>query len=289
MANKVLDCFQGNAGNWIYLFISDEGLAWIRQNRPKAYKCIAQKRLDQQKYVTHMAQETRYNYAEIKNAVGQRIKTQFGKTPGECLTAFLSGKTVKGVNGYTVGGVKVGTIGIGIGAKINENTGVPVGSTIKADSLVSDDGKYEVVYDCETEKPLGVYKIRGNGDLGRQVSYYDETTGRFKSGSKASNEFWSEACGALSSILTKFLEWLGSLFGVKEAAEISSLQSDGWVSSKSTTNTSTSGTGGSNSGISMAGVGMVAAGVVALAMLAKGKGNSTPQTVIKQKGRKRRN
>lgn len=288
MANKVLDCFQGNAGNWIYLFISDEGLAWIRTNRPKAYKCIYQKRLDQQKYVTHMAQETRYTYAEIKNAVGNRIKTQFGKTAGECLTAFLNGQTVKGVNGYTVGGVKVGTIGVGIGAKIDENTGVPVGSTIKADALVSDDGKYEVVYDCQTDKPLGVYKIRGNGDLGRQVSYYDETTGRFKSGSKASNEFWSEACSGLSSILTKFLEWLGSLFGIKEAAEISSLQSDGWVSNRASTNTSTSGTGGANSGVSMAGVGIAAAGIVALAMLAKNNKGGSSTTETKTKGRKRR-
>lgn len=269
MANKVLDCFKGNAGNWIYLFISDEGLAWIKANRPRAYRCIAQKRLDQQKYVTHMAQETKYSYAQIKNSVGQRIKSQFGKTPGECLTAFLNGKTVKGVNGYTVGGVKVGTVGPGIGATIDPNTGVPTSSTIKQDALVSDDGKYEVVYDCETEKPLGVYKIKGDkGELGRQVSYYDEASGTFKSGSKASNEFWSECCTGLKSLLVKFLEWLGSLFGVKRAEQVSGLQSDGWVSSKASANTSTTGTGSGSGGASYAGLGLAAAAVVGLAMLA---------------------
>lgn len=273
MANKVLDCFKGNAGNWIYLFISNDGLAWIKANRPASYRCIAQKRIDQQKYVTHMSQETRYTYAEIKNSVAQRIKDQFGKTPGECLQDFLNGKTVHGVNGYTVGCVKVGTITPCIGVTVDPNTGIPTGSSIKKDALVSDDGKYEVVWDCDKEQPIGVYKIKGkNGELGRQVSYYDEASQTFKSGSKASSEFWSEACTGLQSLLTKLIEWLGSLFGVKSADQVSSLQSDGWVSSKTPTNTST--TGGTSTGESFAGLGVVATAVVGMALLAKNKNKS---------------
>lgn len=270
MADKILDCFKGNAGNWIYIFISDSGLASIKSYRPAMYRVVAQKRLDQQKYITSVAQETKYTYADIKNSIAQRIRSQYGKTAGECINDFLNGRTVTGVNGYTIGGVRVGAIGAGIGAKVDPKTGVPTSSTIKQDALISDDGKYEVVYDCETEKPLGVYKVKGDsGELGRQVSYYDEESGTFKSGSKASNEFWSEACVGLKDLLLRIIEWIGTLFGVKTSSEVSALQSDGWVSSRSVANTSSTGNGGT----STAGGAAMAAGaaIVALALLSKKK------------------
>lgn len=223
MAN-LIQSFKDNCSNFLYIFITDDAAREVFSNAP----VILKKRQNQIAYVIQAAKLSKYSYNEIRDAIGNAIVDMYGKKPGEILLDIANGKNV-----YSLKEVRSNIAGIGAASigKINIQTGYPEGKN---------KNKYTVVVDPETNQTIGVFELNG----GKQVSYYDPKTGLFKAGktpsdNKESRNMWVNNID-WNNIITAIINLIGRLFGVREAQNIASYQSDGWYGvTQNTTQNST--------------------------------------------------
>lgn len=222
MAN-LIQSFKDNCSNFLYIFIADDAAREVFGNAP----VILQKRQNQIAYVTRAAQMSKYSYQQLKDAIAEEIIAVYGKTPGEVLLDVANGKNVyslKQVTNNNISGI------CGIGA-IDSNTGYPIGKN---------QNNYATVLDTVDGDPIGRYNLKN----GKQVSYYDKTTGTWKKGATPTNDpnsrnMWANNIN-WNNIILSIINLIGSLFGVREAKNIASYQSDGWYGvTQNTTQNST--------------------------------------------------
>lgn len=210
MAN-LIQSFKDNCSNFLYIFIADDAAREVFSNAP----VILKKRQNQIAYVTQAAKMSKYSYDELKKAIGDAIVEVYGKTPGEVLLDVANGKNVyslKQVTNNSISGI------CGIGA-IDSNTGYPVGKN---------QNNYATVLDTVDGDPIGRFDL----STGKQVSYYDKSSGTWRKGATPTNDpnsrnMWANNIN-WNNIIMAIINLIGSLFGVRKAQNIASYQSDGW-------------------------------------------------------------
>ena len=223
MTNLIQD-FKDNCSNFLYIFIKDNAVSYFQKNGGSV---ILQKRQNQIAYVTKAAQMSKYSYQELEDAIAEEITAVYGKKPGEILINIAEGKNV-----YSLKDVRKNISGIGacrVGAI--DDLGYPKGK---------DKNKYATVWDAENNIAVGRFDL----STGKQVSYYDTKTNTWKKGATPSTDensrnMWVNNID-WNNLITTIINLIGSLFGVKQAQNLASYQSDGWYGvTQNTTQNST--------------------------------------------------
>lgn len=222
MAN-LIQSFKDNCSNFLYIFIPDNAVSYFAENGGAV---ILKKRQNQIAYVTQAAQMSKYSYDDLKSAIADEIKTVYGKTPGEVLLDVANGQNVystKRVRSNNIAGIHgIGTI---------NSEGYPVGKN---------KDNYATVLDTVNGNPIGRFDL----STGEQVSYYDAAIGKWIAGATPSSDINSRNmwCNNIdwNNIIMSIINLIGRLFGVKQAKNIASYQSDGWAGiTQNTTQNST--------------------------------------------------
>lgn len=240
---KATSMLQSSAGNLLYCFIDMETqMPYLGRNALQNAR-IRSKRKEQITFVSKIAQQSGYSTTECYSIIRSAINSVYGMEPEYCIQKLALGEAVAGKNWAagiygigsttTTGGVTTEVISDpgavsrieapNVGLTIDASKEVPTIVGYKNQTIYNNDGtQTKFVYDQKNNSTYTVTRDQSGNIIATTAQ--DTTTEATKRG-----RFWENLANCLP-VIGKFLQWILSLFGVKNPQTFAPDQiEDGWA------------------------------------------------------------